>query len=189
MRATILSAALTVLLAVGSRGMIVLISDLLIDREPLLRGLEMLCHRKHDILIFHVLDEDEMNFPFVGTTRFKRKPALPSNAAYSDSVRSCPPGPTSIMMSSSLPKCGASPGGSTISTRRTRPSGFIAFRQLPRMVRHCTSDQSWMMCDMRYASWPAGTPSKKLPASIAMRSVMPRAASSGGASATTCGRS
>src|ERR1700688_2403265 len=31
------------------RGMVVLISDLLCDREPLLRGLEMLCHRRHDI--------------------------------------------------------------------------------------------------------------------------------------------
>jgi uncharacterized protein (DUF58 family) len=54
-----------------SRGMVVLISDLLVDREPLLRGLEMLCHRRHDILVFHVLDEDEVTFPFSGTTRFE----------------------------------------------------------------------------------------------------------------------
>src|SRR5262249_44899868 len=54
-----------------SRGMVVIISDLLVDREPLLRGLEMLCHRRHDILVFHVLDEDEVTFPFSGTTRFE----------------------------------------------------------------------------------------------------------------------
>jgi uncharacterized protein (DUF58 family) len=63
--------------SVHSRSMIVIISDLLIDREPLLRGLEMLCHRKHDILVFHVLDEDEMVFPFTGTTRFEGMEELP----------------------------------------------------------------------------------------------------------------
>ena len=60
-----------------SRGMVVLISDLLADREPLLRGLEMLCHRKHDILVFHVMDEDEVTFPFSGTTRFEGMEELP----------------------------------------------------------------------------------------------------------------
>jgi uncharacterized protein (DUF58 family) len=62
---------------VSSRGMIVLISDLLADREPFFRGLDMLCHRRHDVLIFHVLDEDEMTFPFAGTTRFEGMEELP----------------------------------------------------------------------------------------------------------------
>jgi uncharacterized protein (DUF58 family) len=62
---------------VTSRGMIVLISDLLADREPLFRGLEMLRHRKHDVLVFHVLDDDELNFPFSGTTRFDGMEELP----------------------------------------------------------------------------------------------------------------
>ena len=56
---------------VQSRGMIVVVSDLLIDRGPLFRGLEMLRHGRHDVLVFHVLDEDEMTFPFAGTTRFE----------------------------------------------------------------------------------------------------------------------
>ena len=59
------------------RGMVVLISDFLVDREPLLKGLEMLCQRRHDILVFHVLDDDEMNFPFTGTTRFEGMEELP----------------------------------------------------------------------------------------------------------------
>jgi uncharacterized protein (DUF58 family) len=59
------------------RGMVVLISDLLCDREPLLRGLEMLCHRRHDILVFHVMDEDEVTFPFAGTTRFEGMEEMP----------------------------------------------------------------------------------------------------------------
>lgn len=53
------------------RSMVVLVSDLLVDREPLFKGLEMLCHRRHDILLFHVMDDDELTFPFAGTTRFE----------------------------------------------------------------------------------------------------------------------
>ena len=63
--------------SIASRGMIVLASDLLVDREPLFRGLEMLSQRRHDILIFHVLDEDEVSFPFAGTTRFEGMEELP----------------------------------------------------------------------------------------------------------------
>jgi uncharacterized protein (DUF58 family) len=63
--------------SVPQRGMVVLVSDLLVDREPLLRGLEMLCHRRHDILVFHVLDDDEVNFPFAGTTRFEGMEEMP----------------------------------------------------------------------------------------------------------------
>jgi uncharacterized protein (DUF58 family) len=63
---------------VRSRGMVILVSDFLVDREPLLRGLEMLRQRKHDILVFHVLDEDEMVFPFAGTTRFEGMEELPN---------------------------------------------------------------------------------------------------------------
>ncbi len=62
---------------IPGRGMVVLVSDLLVDREALLRGLEMLCHRRHDILIFHVLDEDEMTFPFAGSTRFEGMEEMP----------------------------------------------------------------------------------------------------------------
>lgn len=62
---------------VVSRGLIILVSDLLCDREPLFRGLEMLKHRKHDVLVFHVLDQDEMEFPFAGTTRFEGMEELP----------------------------------------------------------------------------------------------------------------
>jgi len=51
--------------------LIVLISDLLVDREPLFRALEMLRHGRHDVLVFHVLDEEELTFPFAGTTRFE----------------------------------------------------------------------------------------------------------------------
>lgn len=63
--------------SVTSRGMIVVVSDLLIDREPLFRALEMLRHKRHDVLVFHVLDDDELVFPFTGTTRFEGMEELP----------------------------------------------------------------------------------------------------------------
>lgn len=63
--------------SISSRGMIVIVSDLLADREPLFRGLEMLVHRRHDVLVFHVLDDDELTFPFAGSTRFEGMEELP----------------------------------------------------------------------------------------------------------------
>ncbi len=63
--------------SISSRGMIIIVSDLLVDRGPLFRGLEMLCHRRHDILMLHVLDDDELTFPFAGTTRFEGMEELP----------------------------------------------------------------------------------------------------------------
>lgn len=54
-----------------TRGMVVLISDLLTPREPLFRGLDLLCQRRHDLLVFHVLDPAELEFPYAGTTKFE----------------------------------------------------------------------------------------------------------------------
>lgn len=54
-----------------ARGMMVLVSDLLVPREPLFRGLQLLRNRGHDIMIFHVMDDDELDFPFEGVTRFE----------------------------------------------------------------------------------------------------------------------
>ena len=56
---------------VPTRSMIILISDLFVDRDALFRGLEMLRHGRHDLLLFHVMDDDELVFPFTGTTRFE----------------------------------------------------------------------------------------------------------------------
>ena len=55
----------------SKRGMVVLISDLLADREGLYRGLKLLRHRGHDVLVFHVLDDQELDFEYAGTTRFE----------------------------------------------------------------------------------------------------------------------
>jgi len=61
-----------------SRGLVILFSDLLTDREPIFRGLEMLRHRRHDVMVFHVLDDDELDFPFNGMTKFEGLEELPN---------------------------------------------------------------------------------------------------------------
>lgn len=53
------------------RGMIVLISDLFVDPQQLDRGLSLLRHRGHDVLVFHILDDEELDFNFSGTTKFE----------------------------------------------------------------------------------------------------------------------
>ncbi|MDB5312307.1 MAG: hypothetical protein JWO38_6509 [Gemmataceae bacterium] len=60
-----------------ARGLVVIFSDLLCDREPLFKGLEMLRHRRHDVMVFHVMDDDELLFPFAGMTRFEGLEELP----------------------------------------------------------------------------------------------------------------
>lgn len=55
----------------SQRGMIVLISDLFAPREGLFRGLKLLRHRGHDVLVFHVLDDEELDFNYAGTTKFE----------------------------------------------------------------------------------------------------------------------
>ncbi len=53
------------------RGLVVLTSDLLVERPGLFRGLRLLRARGHDVMVFHVLDDDELDFPFTGPTRFE----------------------------------------------------------------------------------------------------------------------
>jgi uncharacterized protein (DUF58 family) len=49
---------------VRRRGLIILISDLLDDEEKVIRGLKLFRHRKHEVIVFHVLDPYEVSFPF-----------------------------------------------------------------------------------------------------------------------------
>lgn len=53
------------------RGMMVLVSDLLAEPASVIRGLKLLRQRGHDLLVLHVMDDDELDFPFSGPTRFE----------------------------------------------------------------------------------------------------------------------
>ncbi|MDX1928700.1 MAG: DUF58 domain-containing protein, partial [Pirellulaceae bacterium] len=53
------------------RSLIMLMSDLLTDEEPMLRALRSLRHTGHDIIVFHILDEAEVSFPFQGMLQLR----------------------------------------------------------------------------------------------------------------------
>jgi uncharacterized protein (DUF58 family) len=53
------------------RGLVVVVSDLLGDRDGVFKGLQMLRKQGHDLVLLHVLDDDELDFPFDGPTRFE----------------------------------------------------------------------------------------------------------------------
>jgi uncharacterized protein (DUF58 family) len=46
------------------RGLILLFSDLMDDPEKVIRGLKHFRHRQHEVVVFHVLDPYEIEFPF-----------------------------------------------------------------------------------------------------------------------------
>jgi len=52
------------------RSLVIVFSDLLADPEPVFSELHRLKHSQNDIILFHVLDEAEVKFPFHGPTRF-----------------------------------------------------------------------------------------------------------------------
>jgi uncharacterized protein (DUF58 family) len=53
------------------RSMIVLITDFLGSDDSMLKGLATLRQSGHDCLVFHVMDDDELQFPFNDPTRFE----------------------------------------------------------------------------------------------------------------------
>src|SRR5262249_46805528 len=56
---------------VKNKSLIMLFSDLLTDVDPLLQSLYHLRHRGHEIILFHILDEAEVKFPFDGMIEFE----------------------------------------------------------------------------------------------------------------------
>src|SRR3989440_7057664 len=56
---------------VRGKSLVMLFSDLLTDPEPLVRSLHLLRHRGHEVILFHILDEAEVKFPFEGVIEFE----------------------------------------------------------------------------------------------------------------------
>ena len=52
------------------RCLIILISDLYDDPEEVMRALHHFRHRNHEVILFHVFDQAEIEFPFKETMRF-----------------------------------------------------------------------------------------------------------------------
>ncbi len=57
--------------ALTKRSLVVLISDLLDDPEPVIKGLRYLKVRGTDVIVFQLLDPNEITFPFQASARFK----------------------------------------------------------------------------------------------------------------------
>src|SRR5256714_2671074 len=53
------------------RGLILVLSDLFDDPHEVLKGLQHFRHRKHEVIVFHLLDRAELTFPFKETALFE----------------------------------------------------------------------------------------------------------------------
>jgi len=69
------------------RGLVILFSDLLADVEPVLSALHRLRFAGHEVIVFHILDEAEVRFPFEGPTRFHDVESLDFVQANAQTVR------------------------------------------------------------------------------------------------------
>ncbi|MBT3295671.1 MAG: DUF58 domain-containing protein [Verrucomicrobia bacterium] len=52
------------------RGVVVLFSDMLDNTDEFIKGINHLRFRGHNVIVFHILDPAELNFPFKGTSKF-----------------------------------------------------------------------------------------------------------------------
>jgi len=69
------------------RGVVIILSDLFDDVASMLTGLKHFRHRRHDVIVFHVLDPAEEDFPFRQTTKFKGLEHLPEVVTEPRSLR------------------------------------------------------------------------------------------------------
>ena len=78
------------------RGMVIILSDLFDDPRRLVRALHHFRHRRHEVILFHVMAEEELTFPFSSFAEFidleaegAHVPVDPRavRAAYLDQVR------------------------------------------------------------------------------------------------------
>jgi uncharacterized protein (DUF58 family) len=53
------------------RSLVMLFTDLLVPPEPVVSALRRLRHGGHDVILFHILDEAELTFPFDGLVEFE----------------------------------------------------------------------------------------------------------------------
>jgi uncharacterized protein (DUF58 family) len=57
--------------SIRPNGLVIVISDLLMQREGLFQGLRYLRSHGHDVLVLHILDDMELDFTLGGATRFE----------------------------------------------------------------------------------------------------------------------
>ncbi len=57
--------------SIVKRGLIILISDLFDDPDQIMMGLKHFRHKHHEVIVFHILDPQELEFAFSTRTRFR----------------------------------------------------------------------------------------------------------------------
>ena len=55
---------------INKRGLVIIISDLLDDPKNVFKGLKHFRHRKQEVILFHILDRNELEFEFENRTKF-----------------------------------------------------------------------------------------------------------------------
>jgi len=63
------------------RGVVVVLSDLLDEVPRILAGLKHFRHRRHEVIVFHILDPAEVDFPFRDVTLFQGMEGMPDVVA------------------------------------------------------------------------------------------------------------
>ncbi len=89
---------------ISRRGLVALVSDLFVDIDALTDALRHFRYRRHEVIVFHVMHADEIEFPFKDITMFKgleldrqlitepralRKAYLQAKDAFVERVRRC----------------------------------------------------------------------------------------------------
>ena len=55
---------------INKRGLVIIISDLLDEPKNILKGLKHFRHKKQEVILFHILDRNELEFEFENRTKF-----------------------------------------------------------------------------------------------------------------------
>lgn len=69
------------------RGLVIVLSDLFDDVDAMMAGLKHLRYRRHDVIVMHVLDPAELEFPFDEVTLFRGLERLPDVLAEPQALR------------------------------------------------------------------------------------------------------
>ncbi len=91
----------------GRRGLVAIASDLLDFDERALEPLSFLTGRSHDVVVFHVLDPDELELPFSDPARFVGLEGEPSIDADPDALRESYLKEIDAFLASCRARCGA----------------------------------------------------------------------------------
>lgn len=70
------------------RGLVIVISDLIDDEKKVANGLQHFRHNNHEVIVFHIMDDAELTFPYDRLTRFKDMEGVGRLTANPKSLRS-----------------------------------------------------------------------------------------------------